>query len=65
MKPCIFNPDLSATCNDCYFNVEWLNYMAKLGNGCDGTEEPAICDICGAVIINANLLIEHKNINHK
>lgn len=55
MKPCIINPDLSASCNDCYL----------LGNGCDGTEEPAICDICGAVIINVNLLIEHKTINHK
>ena len=55
MKPCIINPELPGTCNNCHL----------LANGCDGIEEMAICDICGAVIINANLLIEHKTINHK
>jgi hypothetical protein len=55
MKLCIINPDLPATCNDCYL----------LANGCDGIEEMAICDICGAVIISANELLIHIKINHK
>lgn len=55
MKPCIINPDLPATCNDCHL----------LANGCDGTDEPVQCNICGITIISATQLIIHKNNNHK
>lgn len=50
---CKINNELIFTCD----------YCELLSNGCDGLEEPIVCDVCGAVII-ASLIIEHKSICH-
>jgi hypothetical protein len=50
---CKIKNELIQTCAFCHL----------LGEGCEGVEEPEICDICGILIV-ANCMTEHKQISH-
>ena len=50
---CKIKNELIQTCAFCHL----------LGEGCEGVEEPEICDICSLLIV-ANQMVIHKNIAH-